>query len=188
MAQRSFVIGWLLGLAVVGAIVLLIGGSLGATAGRQSTVLTSTLKLVLGIVLLVLAVRQWRGRPEGDEEPPAPKWMGAVEAFTPVKALGAGALVAGANPKNTVLAIAAAAGIAASGLSAGQQVVAYAIFAILATLGVGAPVVIYFALGERAAPLLENLKQWMQHNNAGIMTVLLLVIGAKLIGDAIAGF
>jgi hypothetical protein len=49
------------------------------------------------------------------------------------------------------------------------------------------PVIMYFALGERAAEPLDRLKTWMGHNNAVIMSVLLLVIGVKLIGDAIAG-
>ena len=43
-------------------------------------------------------------------------------------------------------------------------------------------------MGERAGPLLDRIKQWMQHNNAVIMAVLLLVIGAKIVGDALAGF
>ena len=43
-------------------------------------------------------------------------------------------------------------------------------------------------MGERAAGLLARLEGWMAHNNAVIMAVLLLVIGAKLIGDAISGF
>lgn len=47
--------------------------------------------------------------------------------------------------------------------------------------------VIYFALGARAGAILERLKAWMGHNNAVIMAVLCLVIGAKLIGDGIAG-
>ncbi len=43
-------------------------------------------------------------------------------------------------------------------------------------------------MGQRAAGLLARLEGWMAHNNAVIMAVLLLVIGAKLIGDAISGF
>lgn len=55
-------------------------------------------------------------------------------------------------------------------------------------LVLGAPVVIYFALGDRSGPILDRLKAWMGQYNAVIMAVLCLVIGAKLIGDAIAGF
>lgn len=37
------------------------------------------------------------------------------------------------------------------------------------------PVVIYFALGDRSAELLDRLKTWMAQNNAVIMAVLLLI-------------
>jgi len=40
-------------------------------------------------------------------------------------------------------------------------------------------------MGERAAHVLDGLKTWMVQNNAVIMAVLLLVIGAKMIGDGI---
>ena len=43
-------------------------------------------------------------------------------------------------------------------------------------------------MGSRSRDLLDHLKGWMAHNNAVIMAVLLLVIGVKLIGDAISGF
>ena len=49
------------------------------------------------------------------------------------------------------------------------------------------PVALYFVLGDRATRLLEDLKTWMAANNAAIMAVLCLVIGAKLIGDGISG-
>ncbi len=183
----AFIVGWLIGLAIVGAIVLGIAGPVGASTGGQPATWVSVLKLLLGLGALLLSLRQWRGRPHGEDEPPAPKWMGAIEAFTPVKALGTGAVLSGLNPKNLLLAVSAAASIAATGLSGGQQVVAYAVFAILGSVGVAIPVVIYFAMGERGGPILDRLKQWMAHNNAVIMAVLMLVIGAKLIGDGLSG-
>jgi len=36
--------------------------------------------------------------------------------------------------------------------------------------------------------LLDGLKSWLSDNNAVIMAVLMLVIGVKLVGDAIGGF
>ncbi len=47
--------------------------------------------------------------------------------------------------------------------------------------------VIFFALGERSQEMLTKLKSWLGHNNAVIMSILCLIIGAKLIGDAIGG-
>jgi threonine/homoserine/homoserine lactone efflux protein len=183
----AFVVGWLLGLSIVGTIVLLVAPDGTSDSGGPAT-WVSTLKLVLGVLLLLVALKQWHGRPHEGEQAPTPKWMGAIDGFTAPKALGAGAVLSGANPKNLLLTLGAAATIVQTGISGGEQAAAYAVFAVLATVGVAVPVVIYFALGDRAGALLEGLKTWLAKNNAVIMAVLLLVIGVKLIGDAISGF
>jgi hypothetical protein len=183
----AFVLGWLLGLGVVGAVVLALAGPGEASESGQPATWVSWVKLLLGVLLLLVAARQFRGRPREGEEAPLPKWMGAIERFKAGAALGGGAALAGANPKNLLLAIGGAAAIAQTGIAGGQQVIAYAVFAVIGTLGVAAPVVIYFAMGRRSAEVLGRLKDWMGHNNAVIMSVLCLVIGMKLIGDAISG-
>jgi threonine/homoserine/homoserine lactone efflux protein len=183
----AFILGWLLGLAIVGAFVLLVADPANANDDGEPATWVDILKLVLGLLLVRIALEQWRGRPHHGEEPSTPKWMGAIEQFSPAKALGAGAVLAGANPKNLLLAVAAAAAIAQTGIPGGEQAVAYAVFAIIGTIGVAAPVVIYFAMGDRAGPILDSLKAWMAAHNAVIMAVLCLVIGAKLVGDGIAG-
>jgi hypothetical protein len=58
----------------------------------------------------------------------------------------------------------------------------------VATIGPGAPVAIYFAMGDRSKRLLDELRGWMSQNNGAIMAVICLLIGAKLIGDGISGF
>jgi hypothetical protein len=47
------------------------------------------------------------------------------------------------------------------------------------------PVAIYFLMGDRATKILGELRDWMARENATIMAVICLIIGAKLIGDAI---
>jgi hypothetical protein len=42
-------------------------------------------------------------------------------------------------------------------------------------------------MGARARTLLDGMRTWMSAHNSAIMAVLLVVIGAKLIGDGIAG-
>jgi len=184
----AFVIGWLVGLGILGVVVLLIAGPSGASDhGSQSTG-TNWLLVVIGLLVLRLAVREWRARPRAGEDPPLPKWVSAVEGFTPVKSLAAGMVLVAANPKNLLLALSAGATIAATNIAGGQQAIAYAVFALIGTIGVAIPVVIYFALGPRAPRLLESLRSWMAHNNAVIMSVLFLVIGAKILGQGIGGF
>ena len=117
-----------------------------------------------------------------------PKWMQSIDTFTAGKALGLGALLSGLNPKNLALTIAAATAIAETDISGGQDAVALIVFIFIGSLSILAPLVIYFAAGAKAKEILDGLKTWMAAHNAAIMTVLLLVLGAKLIGDAIAGF
>ena len=116
-----------------------------------------------------------------------PKWMATIDNTTPAAAFGLAAALSGVNPKNLLLAAAGAAAIAQTGIPGGQQAIAYVVFALIGTLGVGIPVGIYFALGARSQKLLAGLKDWMSAHNAVIMTVLCLIIAAKLIGDGISG-
>ena len=183
-----FVLGWLAGLAVIGVIVLAIAGPADASSHGKPATWVSVLKLVLGLLLVLVAVRQWRGRPQPGHGVAQPKWMDSVERFSPAKALGAGVVLSGANPKNLLLAIAAAATIAQTGIGGADQAIAYVVFALIATVGVAAPVVMYFALGARSERILTELREWMAQHNAVIMAVICLIIGAKLIGDAISGF
>jgi threonine/homoserine/homoserine lactone efflux protein len=183
----GFLAGWVAGLALVGTIVLLVVGAAGASDGGEPASWVSVLKLVFGLALLLLAFRQWRARPEAGAEPPLPKWMEAIDTFTTGRAIALGFALAAVNPKNLLLTAAAAATIAQAGMSSGDEAIALAVFVVVGTLGPGAPVAIYFAAGRRAHDILAELRHWLEQNNTVIMAVLLLVIGTKLIGDAIAG-
>ena len=184
----SFLVGWIVAMAAAGAFLLAVIGSSDPTDNGAPADWSSTLKLVLGIVLLGLAVNQWRNRPRPGEDAPMPKWMSSVEGFTPLKSAGLGVIVSVVNPKNLILVIGGAAAIAQTDAAGSDQAIAWAIFVLIATIGVAAPVVIYFAMGEKAAAILDDLKGWMARNNAAIMAVILVFLGVKLIGDSISGF
>lgn len=181
----SFVLTWFVTIGVIVALVAVLAGSADDGADGPAA-WTGWLKIVLGVLMVLLAGRQWQGRPRGDAEPQTPRWMAAVDAFTPVKAAGLAALLGGVNPKNLLLAVSGGAAIAsvAAGES-GANLGAAVVFAFIASIGVAAPVVVYLVAGEHAASILDELRTWLVHNNSVIMAVLLLVIGAKLVGDGI---
>ena len=183
----AFVAGWIVGLAVVGAIVLVVSGAAGASDDAEPAKWVDWLKIVLGVLLGLVAVKQWRGRPREGASGDLPKWMRAIDKFTPARAFAIAAALSGVNPKNLLLTVGAAAAIAQAGLDTGEEAVALAVFIAVGTLGPGIPVAIYFLLGGRARHILDELKLWMAGHNAAIMAVLCLVIGAKLIGDGISG-
>jgi threonine/homoserine/homoserine lactone efflux protein len=183
----AFLAGWVLGLAVVGTVVLLAASGAEASENGGPAEGLSVVKLGLGVLLLVVAARQWRGRPKGDSTAELPKWMQTIDTFTPPRAAGIAVALSAVNPKNLLLTVGAGAAIAQTGASTGGQAVALAVFVLLGTLGPGIPVAIYFLMRDRATAILESLRGWMARENATIMAVLCLIIGAKLIGDAITG-
>src|SRR6478752_8679048 len=181
----AFIVGWIVGLSIIGVIVIGLAGAGGDSSGPPTWLLW--LQAVLGVLLLVVAARQYRARPQDGDVAPTPKWMGAIDSFTPAKALGAGVLLSALNPKNLLLAVGAAATIEQTGASTGDEAIAYLVFALIASIGVATPVVLFFVLGDRAPALLDRMKTWMAQNNAVIMAVLCAVIGVKLIGQALSG-
>jgi hypothetical protein len=186
LSGPAFLAGWVLGLAVLGTIVLLAASGAGATQSGAPADWVSVLKLVLGVLLLAFAVKQWNDRPQEGVESELPAWMKTIDTFSPIRSASIAALLSSVNPKNLILVVGAAASIALTGATSGQQAAALAVFIVIASLGVGTPVVIYFVMGDRAATILSGVRDWMAGENATIMAVLFLVFGAKLIGDAIS--
>ena len=183
----AFAIGWLAGLTVAGTVMLAIASGDAASSTGEPATWVSVLQLAIGLLFVALAVKQWRGRPRPGQEAAMPKWMQAIDSFTAGKAVGIGVLLSGLNPKNLALTIAAATVIAQAEISGGQEAVALAFFILVGSLTILAPLGIYFALGADAKRVLDGMKAWMAAHNAAIMTVLLLVLGAKLAGDGISG-
>jgi threonine/homoserine/homoserine lactone efflux protein len=183
----AFIAGWVAGLAVAGTVVLLVAGGVGASDDGSPADWVSVVKLVLGMLLVIVAVRQWHARPRGSVEPELPGWMKSIDTFTPPKAAGMAVLLSAVNPKNLLLVVGAAAAIAQTGASTVDEAVALAVFVLLGTLGPAIPVAIYFLMRERATAVLEGMRGWMARENTTIMAVLCAVIGAKLIGDAVSG-
>ena len=179
----SFLAGWVVGLSVVGAVVLAVG--LESSDGDESTT-SGWIKIIIGVLFLALAVRQWSSRPTGDEEPAMPGWMQAIDQFTAPKSFGIGFLLSAVNPKNLGLTIAAMTKVSAAGLSTGEEIGTLAVFVVIASLTVAAPVVMNLILGSKAQPTLTTMKDWLAENNNTVMTVLFVVLGAKLLGDGIA--
>jgi hypothetical protein len=183
----AFLAGWILGLAIVGGVVLVIANVANVSASRGSSTVTDVLKLVFGLLFLLLAAKQWRGRPKPGESPHAPKWMATIDGFTPGKAVGLAALLSGVNPKNLVLTVSAAATIAQADVPGWEQGGALFIFIVLASVGIIAPLIVYFAMGEKAAAILDTWKLWLGHHNSAIMVTLFVVFGVLLVGKGIAG-
>lgn len=177
----AFMAAWIASILVVGGIAIAVANGSGAETGDQTSSGASTVKIVFGVLLVILGAKQWRGRPGAGQPPKTPGWMNAVDKFTAARAAALAVGLSVINPKNLVLVISAAGAIASTGDEAAAMAGDLVLFTLIATIGVGVPVILYFAMGERSAPILDGLKAWMIRHNALIMTVICAAIGALLI-------
>lgn len=60
-------------------------------------------------------------------------------------------------------------------------------FVAIASISVVGPVVAYLVAPEEAAGALGHLKEFMVDNNAVIVMIVLLLLGAKLLGQGLGG-
>ncbi len=184
----AFALGWVLGLSVVAVAVLALTGASGdaSTAGSGTSDSINWMKVGLGVLLLVMAKRQWEKRPAPGAEPELPSWMAKIDQLPPGQALGAGVLLSGLNPKNLVLTLAAAASIAqVPGITTGEEAAAVAVFVAIASVTTVGAVLVYFVGGKRAEHFLAEVKAYMAAHNAVIMMIILLVLGAKVLGEGL---
>ncbi|MFJ7623841.1 GAP family protein [Rhodococcus erythropolis] len=188
----SFLLGWVLGISAVVAVTIVIADysfaeSESASGSAQSSVWSSVVRIVLGLVLFGLAFKQWRARPRDGSDPTVPKWMKSIDGLTPRKAFGLAFLSAAVNPKNAALAVSGAATIAVATNVVAQQIVAAVIFTIIASVGIASPILVKVFSGKRADDILVSAKAWMTANNAVMMAVILAILGATVLGEGLSG-
>ena len=182
----AFALGWVAGLTVVSVIVINVAGGASDPDSATATGVNWGLA-VIGVAFLVMAARQWRKRPKAGEAAEMPAWMATVDAIAPGKAFVLGAALSGANPKNLALTLAASASIAQAGLDAAQETVAVVTFVVIGSLTVAGAVVVYLVAPRWSQRPLGAIRTFMSDNNATIMMVILLLLGAKILGDALSG-
>jgi len=180
----AFALGWVAGLTAVTTVIVLLTSGAGDSTGTARAV--DLLKVALGVLLLVLAAKKWKGRPRHGEGPATPGWMATLDSVEPARAMLLGATLS-ANPKNLALTAAAAASIAEAQLGGRDTAVAATAFVLLGSVTVVGAVAFRLIAGDRSERPLAAVKQFMLHNNDVIVMVILLVFGAKLIGDGLGG-
>ncbi|MET0726108.1 MAG: GAP family protein [Leifsonia sp.] len=184
----GFLLGWVLGIIVAVVLFELLASVITPGDPDASKPVAGVITILLGLALLLLAVRQWRSRPKDGAEPALPKWMAAIDTMTAGRGFVLAFLLAAVNPKNLLMAVGAGVAIGTAGLDVGSMVVVTVVFVVIAAITVAVPVIGYLVASSRMAPFLESLRVWLVRNNSTVMAVLLLVIGVVMIGKGIAHF
>jgi threonine/homoserine/homoserine lactone efflux protein len=94
-------------------------------------------------------------------------------------------VLSGLNPKNLVFTLAAALAIAGAELPRGNELIALVVYVLVASIGVGMPVLWHAVARENATRTLTEWKGLLTANYATIMAVVFLVFGVKLLGQGL---
>lgn len=183
-----FLVGWLAGLTAIVLVGALLTGGYESAVDDAGDDGVDLVRILLGVVVLLFAAKKWLGRPTGDGDPEMPGWMSAIADAGPARAAGFGLLLTALNPKNIALGLAASTAVGQSELTVSEAVIVFGVFLVVASLGVGLPVLYHMVAGQRARTQLDLLRAWLIANNAVVMTILMLLIGVVLISQGIRGY
>ncbi len=181
----AFLAGWTSGLLVTGGIALAVVDPADPGEVTDPAAWVGWLRLAIALLLIAYAIKGWRARPGPDDEVPLPTWMGSLDGASPAKLAGFGLFLGSVNPKSLAFTVAAVAAIAVADHAVGDQIVALVVFALVASLGVMLP--IGLAMSERGKAMLGAMKDALIRHNTAVMSVLFLILGVSLLGDAISG-
>ena len=183
----AFLAGWVVGVALVSVVVYTLADASDAGGDDSASDVTFWINLLLGLALILLAVRSWRHQPVAGQQPKPPRWMESINSLSPLKAGGLALALSSVNPKNLALSLAAGAGLAQAGLTGADAAVGLIVFVLVASTSIAVPVVVFLTGGDRAARMLDSWKAWLSLHNAAVMAVLLLVFGVVSFSKGLRG-
>ena len=151
-----------------------------ANGDSGTSLIASTLLLVVGILLLISAVKTWRK--EEDPDAPPPKWMATLSGLSALKAFGMGALLMALVVKQWVFTLSAIAVIEQAELSQMGNVLAYLFFVLAAQSLVLAPIIVCAVAPTQSAKGLDAMQGWLERNNRMIVIAVSLIFGVCSFG------
>jgi hypothetical protein len=171
---------WVLGNAVAIAVAIVFAGRIERPAQGLDLPAEGLLTALLGVGLIITAWLARRGRFRSADPLAPPRWVSAVDGFSP----WGGAFIAFTNattsPKNLALALSAGLAIQSVKSSPSVELTEATLYVAVACTAVVVPVLVYFLGGHRSRRTIERWKLTITSQASAIMEVTLFVFGAAL--------
>jgi len=166
---------------------LLFAPAVDAETGAGLALIGPTLLTLVGVLLLVAAIKKWRKGGDDEDGEERPKWMSALTDMSVVKAGGAGALLILLAVKQWVFTLSAISIIeeAQPGMAAGTGL--YLLFTLATQFLVLPPILAFMVAPEKSAAPLRAAQGWLQGHNRVIVVTVSLVFGVYFLYSGITG-
>ena len=178
-----FLIGWVVGMALVVGVSALGANALPIRSIRTSQKAIGIAEIIVGAGLLVIAVFTWRRATKGPPERPS-RLLDSVDRLGPVTALGL-AFVLNLRPKGLLLGAAAGLAVAGARLTGTDAAIVIVVYLALASSTVTVPIIATLVSPTRMQPRLVATRDWLDRNGGHITVVILLMVGLVILGDGL---
>ena len=172
----AFVAGWLLAIAVIGAVsVLVLHGQDFSRHKTTPSRAASVAEILVGCIVVLVSLRSFRRRAGHATTAETPKWLGRLDETNWLLAVLVGAFMLTYS-----LTIAATAEILKANVSTADATVAFLAFALASIISITAPIVVVLVAPERSAELLAQWRVRLLGHSRTVGLLALMVIGALL--------
>jgi len=173
----AFIIGWLATLVAVIAAVFLVTGDSPPKAQTAPSTAVLAIKLTLGVVLILVAVRQRRrmGQPRK-----SPAWMARLDGLSLWSVAGIAAFL-----QPWTLVAAGAATVSQAHLASFGSYLALVLFCLLATSAFLYLELYLLLAGARADARLQRLRDWLTAHQDHVIIAVCLLLGLWLVGKSL---
>ena len=177
----AFLIGWLLAIAVIAVVVVGFAHRQDFSSNKTTPSRAASIaEVAVGVILVLAAFRGLRSRGQRAASGGTPKWLARLDDTNWVIAV-----VVGAFMLTYSLTIAAAAEVLKANVSAEDDILAFAVFAVASVITILAPIVVVIVAPDRSTRLLAAWRGWLLGNSRLIGLIALVVIGAALIARGV---
>jgi len=173
----AFILGWLACLVVVIAAVIAATGNNPPKPQTVPSTAALAVKLAIGLVLIVIALRKRRQR--GEPRKPA-AWMAKLDRLSLLSVAGLAAFL-----QPWTLVAAGAATILEAKLTTPESYLALMFFCLLATASFLYLEIYATFAGERAEARLRRLREWLNSHQDQVIIGVFLLIGLWLAGSSL---
>jgi len=176
----AFIFGWLVSLAAVVALTVLATGNKPPKPNTGPSLAALAVKILIGVVLVTIAVRQWRrmGKPKKPKK--TPKWQTSIDNMSPWFAIALGPLV---QPWGLVAAGVAV--IVGAKLSSWQSYIGLFLFCLIATITYLVMEIYAGFWPDQTQAFLARTRTWIDTHTDQVIIVVSLILGFYLIGKSI---
>jgi len=183
----GYALGYTIAYTLIGVTVVTLGYRAAENRASEPSIVTPTLLLIFGALLLWLGIKNWR-KPASDEQEKEPRFFSIINRITPLKAFGFGAMVSVINFKNLALYMTALSVVILSDLLLAEKITIAVLVALVFCLSVIIPVLIYLLFPQRSTEILNAIKDGINRYSRPIGIGIPLFFGLIFLTKAISLF